>query len=180
MRESRDMNGKRFAHQEKEWFALHVRSRHEFVAQHEMQKNNVESFLPTVARMRQWKDRRKLVDFPLFPGYLFVRTESSPARYRELLKSRGVVAFVSLEPGHPAPVSPVEIESLQILLSSGKQLDLYPHMNAGSRVCVRRGALKGACGELVRKENQHVFLVKIELLGRNVGVKLLAEELEAA
>jgi hypothetical protein len=53
-------------------------------------------------------------------------------------------------------------------------------MKAGSRVCVRRGALKGACGVLTRKEDQHVFLVKIELLGRIVGVKLLAEELEAA
>jgi transcription antitermination factor NusG len=180
MRENRDTNGKRVSHQGEEWFALHVKSRHEFVAQGEMRKKDVESFLPTVARMRQWKDRRKMVEFPLFPGYLFVRTEPNSWRYPEILRSRGVVSFVSLEPGHPASISQMEIESLQILLGSGKELDLYPHMKAGSRVCVRRGALKGACGVLTRKEDQHVFLVKIELLGRIVGVKLLAEELEAA
>jgi transcription antitermination factor NusG len=108
-----------------------------------MRKKGVESFLPTVETMRQWKDRRKMVEFPLFAGYLFVRTEPNSWRYLEILRSRGVVSFVSLEPGHPAPVSPVEIESLKILLSSGRQVDIYPHMKAGSRVCVRRGALKG-------------------------------------
>ncbi|HDH01874.1 MAG TPA: UpxY family transcription antiterminator [Nitrospirae bacterium] len=162
------------------WYALYVKSRHEFVVHNELLKKGVESYLPSVKRLRQWKDRRKFVDFPLFPGYLFVHIDASPEAFLSVLKTKGVVSFISLNPGYPAPVSPEEIHSLKLLIQSGKEFDVHPYLKEGARVRVRRGPLEGAEGILRNKEDQYMFHVNIDLLGRSVGVKIYADELEAA
>ena len=57
---------------ELQWYVVHVRSRHEFSVTERLVKSGIEAFLPIVERLRRWKDRKKLLAFPLFPGYLFV------------------------------------------------------------------------------------------------------------
>ncbi|HEC97223.1 MAG TPA: UpxY family transcription antiterminator [Nitrospirae bacterium] len=162
------------------WYVLYVKSRHEFVVHNELLKKGVESYLPSVKRLRQWKDRRTFVDFPLFPGYLFVHICADPGTFLSVLKTKGVVSFISLTPDYPAPVSPEEINSLKLLIQSGKEFDVHPFLKEGTRVRVRSGPLKGAEGVLRNKEDQYIFHVNIELLGRSVGVKIYADELEAA
>lgn len=162
------------------WYALYVKSRHEFVAQQECERKGLQTFLPSVKRLRRWKDRKKFIDFPLFPGYLFVHVRQNPEEFLEVLKTRGVVTFISLEPGAPTPVSPEEIRSLRTLIESGEEFDTYPHLSEGSRVRVRYGPLKGAEGVLRKKEGQHMFLVNVELLGRSLGVKIYADDVEDA
>ncbi|HEV8316926.1 MAG TPA: transcription termination/antitermination NusG family protein, partial [Vicinamibacterales bacterium] len=55
------------------WFALWTRSRHEQVVREQLEQKGVEAFLPTVTRWSRWKDRKKKIDWPLFPGYCFAR-----------------------------------------------------------------------------------------------------------
>jgi len=160
------------------WYALYVKSRHEFVTHGELQKKGIESYLPFIGKIRQWKDRKKLVDFPLFPGYLFVHIQPCSEEFLNVLKTRGVVTFISLESSKPTSVPPEEINSLKLLIQSGKELDIYPHLKDGARVGVKRGPLKGAEGILTKKDDQHIFLVNIKLLGRSVGVKVYADDLE--
>ncbi|MEW6585730.1 MAG: UpxY family transcription antiterminator [Nitrospirota bacterium] len=162
------------------WFALYVKSRHEFVTNDELRRKQVETFLPSFKNWRQWKDRRKLIDFPLFPGYLFVNIRPDSEVYLHVLKTRGAVTFVSLEPGYPTPVSPEEIDTLKMLIDSGKELDVYPHLKEGERIRVKRGPLKGAEGIFIRKEQEMKFLVNIDILGRSVGLKIYADEIEDA
>lgn len=161
------------------WYALYVKSRHEFVAQSELSKKNIETFLPAVRRLRQWKDRKKWLDFPLFPGYLFINVQPSPEYFLNALKTRGVISLVSTYPGCPTEVSPEEIYSLKLLVSSGKDIDIYPHIKEGTKVRVKKGPLSGAEGTLSIKQDQHIFLVNIDLLGRSIGVKIYAEDIEA-
>jgi transcription antitermination factor NusG len=160
------------------WYALHVKSRHEFVARDELAKKGIETYLPTARKLRFWKDRKKLVDFPLFPGYLFVQSAPNPEEFLRVLKTRGAVNLVSLEPGQPATVPPEEINSLRILLESDVEFDVYPNLKEGARVRVRRGPLRGAEGVLTKREEQHTFTVNIEILGRGVSVRINAEEIE--
>jgi transcriptional antiterminator NusG len=163
-----------------DWFALYVKSRHEFITNGELQKKGIETFLPSVRISRQWKDRRKLIDFPLFPGYLFVHIYPKPEEFFNVYKTTGVVKIISEERGHPSPLSYEEINSLRLLTDSGKELDIYPHIKEGMWVRVRRGSLKGAEGILEKKEDQYMFLVNINLLGRSVGVKIYADDIESA
>lgn len=162
------------------WYALRVRSRHEFVTAEELTRKNIANFLPSVPRTRQWKDRKKTVDFPLFPGYLFVHLDPRPGVFLNVLKTRGSVCFVSLEPGRPTAVLPQEIESLKILLQSGSQLDVFPAFKEGTTVRVKRGPLSGTVGILAKRKDQDMFLVNIEILGRSVGLKIHAEDVEQA
>jgi transcriptional antiterminator NusG len=161
-----------------EWYALYVKSRHEFVTNNELRKKGIESYLPAVTKLRQWKDRKKLVDFPLFPGYLFVFINPNPEAFFDVLKTRGVVTFVALEPGYPTPISPEEIGSLKIMIESGREVNLYPSFKEGTSVRVKRGPLKGAEGILKKMETHYVFHVNIAILGRSVGVKLWADDIE--
>ena len=162
------------------WYAIYTKPRHEFVVHGELQKKGIESFLPTFKRLQHWKDRKKFVEFPLFPGYLFVHVQHDSAAFLNVLKTRSVVTFISSTPGNPSTVAVEEIQSLKLLLESGEELDVYPNLKEGELIRVKRGPLKGAEGILSVKENQYQFLVNIHLLGRSVGVKMYADELEAA
>ena len=162
------------------WYAVYVKSRHEFVVSGELQGKGIETFLPSITKLNQWKDRKKRVEVPLFPGYVFVSVLPDPEEFLRVLKTRGAVTLISLEPGHPTPVAPEEIHALKILLDVGEDIDVYPHLKQGARVRVKNGVFKDAEGILARKEDHHVLLVSIELLGRSVGVKINADDVEAA
>lgn len=160
------------------WYALYVKSRHEFITSSELRRKGVETFLPSIKRLSLWKDRRKLIEFPLFPGYVFVHILPCHQKVFDILNTRGVVTFISLVPGNPTPVSSEEIESLRLLLASGQPIDLFPRLEKGVRVRVRSGALKGAVGTVVNREGQFMFIVNIDILGRSVGVKIYADDIE--
>jgi transcription antitermination factor NusG len=163
------------------WYALRVKSRHEFVTAEELTRKDIENFLPSVSRVRQWKDRKKIVNFPLFPGYLFVHLEPhTPGAFLDVLKTRGSVCFVSLEPGQPTSLLPEEIASLRIMLGSGEQVDVFPAFKEGTIVRVKRGPLHGAIGMLAKRKGHDMFVVNIDILGRSVGLKIHAEDVEQA
>jgi transcription antitermination factor NusG len=161
------------------WYVLYVKSRHEFVANSELLKKDIVTFLPSVKRLREWKDRKKWVDFPLFPGYIFINIHPRPESIVSVLKTRGAVNLLSAVPGHPTPVAPDEISSLQLMIESGRDIDIYPHLKEGSRVRVKKGPLRGAEGTLEKKDDEYRFLVNIELLGRSIGIKMYADDIEA-
>lgn len=162
------------------WYALSVRSRHEFVVHDALRQKGIETFLPFVTRTRQWKDRKTTVEFPLFPGYLFVSILPHPEQFMKVVKVRGSVTFISLVPGYPTPIPSGEIDSLKIVLDSGSAFDVYPQFKEGARVRIKKGPLSGAEGILANKEDQQVFMVSVELLGRSVGVKIQAQDIETA
>ena len=91
------------------WYAVWTRSRHEHVVREQLERKGLEAFLPTITRWSRWKDRKKQIDWPLFPGYCFARFD---ARERlPILKCAGVVSIVSFD-GDIAPIPEHEIESL--------------------------------------------------------------------
>ena len=160
------------------WYALFVRSRHEFVAAGQLQKRGVEVFLPALTKMRRWSDRDKAVTFPLFPGYVFVYIRPNAETLQNVVRTSGTVSFVCHEPGHPAPVDPQEIQALKRMLDTGGHLDTYPHLCVGERVTVTHGPLMGVEGLLMKKDDQHLFLVSINILGRSVGMRINPDDLQ--
>ena len=162
------------------WYALYVKSRHEFIVSNELQRKGITTFLPSITKLNQWKDRKKRVEFPLFPSYLFVNIAPSPEEFLKVMKTRGAVTFVSMNPGCPTPAREEEISSLKIMLESGEKIDIYPHLKEGTPVRLRSGVFQGAEGILEKKNNEHIFIVSIKVLGRSVAVKMHANAVEAA
>lgn len=160
------------------WFALWVRSHHEFVARDELERKGIATFLPSVTKLQQWRDRKKQVEFPVFPGYLFVQIAPRADAFVEVVKTRGSVTLVSLEPGHPTPVQAAEIESLKRIVGSGRPFDVYPGYTLGAPIRIRRGPLQGAEGVLGKRADAQMFCVNVEILGRSVGLKISADDIE--
>lgn len=73
-----------------------------------------------------------------------------------------------------------EIQALKTVIESGQAFDVYPHFREGARVRIRRGPLQGAEGVLAEKDDQHLFCVNVEILGRSVGLKISADDLAQA
>ena len=162
------------------WYALYVKSRHEFVTQGELSRKQITTFLPSVKKTRQWKDRKKFIQFPLFPGYVFVYIQAKPDEFTNVLKTRGAVHLLSTETGYPTPVSSEEINSLKLILESGQAIDIYPNLKKGTSVRVKRGPLAGAEGIISNKVDQYIFVVNIDMLGRSIGVRISADDIESA
>ncbi len=160
------------------WHVIYVKSHYEFITAAELIRKGIEAYLPAIRKVRQWKDRKKLIDYPLFPGYVFVQVPAYPGAFLEVLKTRGVVTFVSLEAGTPTPVADEEIDTLKILTESSRNIDVYPELREGMRIRMKSGPLKGAQGVLSKKEDEIMFLVNIELLGRSVAVRVIPEDVE--
>lgn len=162
------------------WYALYVKARHEFKVLDRFRKTGIEAFLPSVERLRKWKDRKKLISYPLFPCYIFVRIRRTPTDIRAVLKTEGVVRFVGFEPRNPEVIPEEQIYSLKKLIESNRQIDPYPYLKEGLRVRVKRGPLIGAEGILVRKGDGHILVVSIDILGRSVSVDTDSCDVETA
>jgi transcriptional antiterminator NusG len=158
------------------WFAVWTRSRHEQVVREQIERKHFDAFLPTVTRWSRWKDRKKKVDWPLFPGYCFARfdVEESLA----ILKCTGVVNIVSFE-GRPAAIPEHEIDGIRRLVESELQYDPCPLIPEGMMVEVTHGALKGVVGRLIRKGAHARLILSVDLIGQGVSVEVDAADVKA-
>jgi transcription termination/antitermination protein NusG len=158
------------------WFAVWTRSRAEKAVHEQLARRGVEVFLPTVPRWSRWKDRRKLVDWPLFPGYCFARFD--PADSLSVLTCTGVATIVSFD-GKLAPVPDAELEAVRRLVTSDLQYDPCPFITEGSRVEVIYGPLKGVTGLLVKKDRHARLVLAVDLIGRAVATTVDAADVRA-
>lgn len=161
------------------WYALYVKARHEFKVLHRLTRSGIEAFLPSVERLSKWKDRKKLVQYPLFPGYIFVHIKRTQTDIETVLKTQGVVRFIGFEPRNPEVIPDDQIYSLKRLIESGEHIDPYPFVKEGQKVRIKKGPLTGATGILIRKDKDHLFVVSIHILERSVSVKIDASDVEA-
>ena len=157
------------------WFAIWTRSRHEHVVREQLERKHFDAFLPTITRWSRWKDRKKKIDWPLFPGYCFARFEQEQAL--SILKCTGVVNIVSIE-GKPAPIPEHEIEGIRLLLESDLQYDPCPLIREGMMVEVTHGVLKGVVGRLVRKGAHARLILSVDLIGQGVSVEVDAADVK--
>ena len=158
------------------WYAIWTRSRHENVVREQLERKGYEAFLPTITKWSRWKDRKKKIDWPLFPGYCFARFDVADTL--RVLKCTGVVNIVSFD-GKPAAIPPFELDSIRLLVGSELQYDPCPMIHEGMLVSVVHGPLKGVVGRLVRKDSTKARLVlSVDLIGQAVSVEVDASDVK--
>jgi transcription antitermination factor NusG len=160
------------------WYAIQTRSRHEKMVAQQLQNQGIINFLPLSTELREWSDRQKLVEFPLFPGYAFVRMIYGPEERLRVLRTEGVVNFVGTA-GHGIAIPDKQIEHIQTLLASKVPFESYPFLKAGQRVRIRGGALNGTEGILVRQDTDRMLVISVELIQRSLSIRLQGYEVEA-
>ncbi len=151
------------------WFALQVNSRKEnWIFAHLVGKG-YECFLPKYKSVRQWSDRRKQMESPLFPGYLFCRF--NPLERLPILKTPGVMEIVGCN-RKPIPIDEQEIQAIQRMMESSLVRQPWPYLEVGERVRIQSGALRGLVGILVALKGNYRLVLSVTLLKRSVAVEI--------
>jgi transcription antitermination factor NusG len=151
------------------WYAIYTRPRHEKKVYSQLTDKKVESFLPLITRKRQWKDRKKNVEMPLFSSYIFVNFDY---KYRfDILETDGVVKIVNFN-GVPAVVPDWQIESLRQMLTFPKTIQLETYIQPGEIVEVTEGPMRGMRGTVVNRKNSNRLVLTIEGIMQSVSVEV--------
>ncbi|NOX90290.1 MAG: UpxY family transcription antiterminator [Calditrichaeota bacterium] len=151
------------------WYAIYTRPRHEKKVFESLTEKRIETFLPLITRVRQWKDRKKRVEMPLFSSYLFVHFDY---KYRfDVLQTKGVVKIINFN-GIPAIVPDWQIESLKKMLEHPEKIRLENYIRPGEIVEVIEGPFKGMRGMIKCLKNETRLVITIEGIMQSVSVDI--------
>ena len=160
------------------WYIIHTRSRHEVKVESGLTRKGLEVFLPKVPVRSRRRDRRQMRETPLFPGYLFVRTDLNDWVHYHIIRTLGVVRILGIK-GQCAPVPEDTVTSLRTLVDSGQPIFPLAKITPGRHTRVAEGPLMGAIGVILKiKQGKRRLLVAVELLGRSVCAELAEEIVE--
>jgi transcription antitermination factor NusG len=152
------------------WFAIRTSPRWEALASTELTQRGLETYLPVCRVKRRWSDRTKIMDQPLFPGYLFGRFHLND-RVREL-QAPGVKQILGIG-NTPAPISAAELDNLRKLVAANPVMVPWPYLQAGQRIRIDRGPLAGVRGFVVRAGEESLrIVVSVDLLQRSVATEI--------
>ena len=151
------------------WYASYTSPRHEKHVARQLEGQGMQCFLPLYRSSRRWKDRRKVLELPLFPGYVFVQIALRDRL--AVLRVPGVVQLVSFA-GVPHALPDEEIAVLRNGLLRSAPFEPHPFLRKGCRVRVRSGPMSGTEGILVRRKDHFRIVVSIDLIQRSVAAEV--------
>ena len=161
---------KKYKELEPKWYAVYTRPRFEKRVLQGLLDQGIEGYLPLIKTMRQWTDRKKMVEVPLFSSYVFVRIDRR--FYDQVLQTPGVVKYITFE-GKAATIPPEQIDNLKIIVDSNEKVDTsWVARKKGEMVTVNAGSLKGLRGELITEGDRRKVLVRIEGIHQNLTVEV--------
>lgn len=154
------------------WYAVYTQPNHEYKVNDRLIKKKIETFLPLIERWSQRKDRRKRIQLPLFPSYLFVRSPMDPSSQLKILKTEGVVRIIESD-GKPVAIPEVQIVGIQTLVRNGVTITPCAYLREGMRVRVANGPLRGIEGILLKTQSQkHRLVLSVDILKQSVSVEI--------
>ena len=160
---------------EQNWHAIYVRPSHVAQVAKRFSVREIEYYLPQYRVEHRWKNRctRKL-DLPLFPGYIFCHI--TPRERVRVLEVPSVL-FVVGTAGRPTPLAESEIEAMRSGLEARNAMP-HPFLKVGERARIRRGALAGMDGVILRNKNSVRVVLSLDAIMQSVSVEVDWDELE--
>lgn len=162
----------------KKWFAIYVKSRNEKKVFKSLNDIGIESFLPLITKIKQWSDRKKKVEEPLFNSYLFVNIPLSD--YYKVLNVNGVVRFICFEK-KPVEVPENQIEAIKKYICDTDIHDVdYESINfkEGELVRIKSGQMKDLTGRFVEIKGKHRIMIEIEVVGQYLPINIARTNVE--
>lgn len=158
------------------WHAVYVKSRAEKKALSDLQAKNIEAFLPLQKKLRQWSDRKKWVDMPLIPGYLFVKV--SRKEYDLALQSNHIVTYVRFE-GSAAIIPERQIDYLKLLLKQDNMnIEIIQEkLEPGQTIEVVAGPLIGLRGKLIKRHGKNTVAIELENIGHSALIEISVDDI---
>jgi len=154
------------------WYAVYVKSRYEKKTCNLLKDRHIEAYLPLLNRLKQWSDRKKMVEEPLFKSYIFVRSDLK--NYYDILNTPGVVRFICFE-GKPVAVPDNQIMAVKQFVGefdNSYDIDEFQSLYEGQLVEIVYGEMKGLVGRLISLKGKQRLLVDIESVGGSVPINI--------
>lgn len=158
------------AKEEEKWYALYTKSRFEKKTGQLLTEKGFEVYVPLIKTIKQWSDRKKIVEEPLFRSYIFFRSAAS-----KLLNAKqvdGAVYIVSFNK-QPAVIPDTQIKNLQLLLNSNEKFEISEEIfTTGEIVEVIQGSLRGLKGTFVDYRGKKSILLQIDAINQTLMVHI--------
>ena len=147
--------------EQKRWYAVYTRSRAEKKTLEALEKSGIEAYLPLYKTLRQWSDRKKMVELPLIPSYVFVKIEET--QYKKVLEVDGIVAFIKFE-NKLVAIPDQQIQFIKRLVEHGDDLNVISEkVEQGDLVRIASGPLRGTEGEVIETSGKQKFVLRIDI-----------------
>lgn len=161
----------------KQWFVVYTRARTEKKVFEALMKEQIEAYLPLVKKMRQWSDRKKMVEEPLFRSYVFVHI--SPREYFQTLNVFGVARFVTFE-GKAVPIPENQMKAIRLFVEDPMEEEQLSTVIAeGQPVRVKSGPMEGLIGTMIKYQNKFRLIIQIDAIGQMINVNIARSRIEA-
>ena len=151
------------------WIAVYTKSRHEKVVIQELENKNIESYCPIFKERRQWSDRKRWVEFPLFRSYVFAKIELKNSIY--ILQTMGVHHIIKFQ-GNISIIPNEIIQNIKSMIDGGFTVEQVEYFVKGDEVIVVDGPLKGMDGIVVKIKNENKLVLKIEVIQQAIAVQI--------
>lgn len=150
------------------WYPIYTRSRFEKKTQIELEKKQITTYLPLKKVLKQWSDRKKIVEEPLLNSYLFIYI--SIKEYNEVLLTPGFSRFIYFS-GKIASIPEKQIQDLRLLLANSTDLELIEYnISSGEKVLIKAGPFKGITAELVSLKSKKSLILRLDQLGCSINI----------
>lgn len=163
------------------WFAIQTWPRYEKKVSAELQRKDIDVFLPLFSSKHRWSDRTRVIHSPLFPSYVFVRLKEMETADRRIsvLGTDGVKSFVGAG-GRGTPIPDTQIDAVRTIVTEGIPFCPHPYLNIGQRVRIRGGSLDGVEGILLAKYDDLSLIISIHFIQRSLSIRVAGYAVEPA
>jgi len=150
------------------WYPVYTHSRAEKKANGELNRKGIQTYLPLRKAVKQWSDRKKIVEEPLIKSYLFVYI--SAREYAEVLMTNGVARFIYFA-NRIASIPEQQIDDLKLLLATDADLEVIDYdIKPGESVLIKAGPFKGIRAELVSVHNKKRIILRLQDMGYSINI----------
>ncbi|MFV8322679.1 UpxY family transcription antiterminator [Flavobacterium sp. LB3P21] len=144
------------------WYVVYTKPKWEKKVAEQLKNKGIECYCPLITQVRQWSDRKKKVEVPLFNSYVFVQLPDSERN--AVFQSVGVVRYLFWL-GKPAIVRDEEISVIKKWLnpSEGNEVSVLS-FQIGDAIQLDSGPFSNQKAIVQEVTNTHYVLV-LESLG---------------
>ncbi|MBX3042855.1 MAG: UpxY family transcription antiterminator [Candidatus Kapabacteria bacterium] len=152
------------------WYPFYTRSRYEKKVYEGLIVNGYEAYLPLVKSERNWSDRKKIVEMPLFTSYIFIRIPKF--RLFDVLKFPGIVRFIKFN-NIPAVIRDSEIDLIKNILSQKTEIEVIDGiLEQGTEIFISSGIFKGYKGRYLESKGKNKLIIEIESINKTMLVTI--------
>jgi len=156
--------------QEDNWYVFYVTAKHERKAEKLLIRDGYNCYLPIITVLKQWKQRKKHVEEPLFKSYIFVKVRKN--QIYDVLQTPSVISYIRFA-GEPAVISQQHIDLIQELIQNKTKFNISSErVKVGEQIILKSGPFEGEKGVVKEIRGTKKLLVVLNSIDFTLEIEL--------